>query len=258
MIHVRGIVLSFLLLDLVWSVKEEEKLKILQTLVTDLGLTHFTIKGSFERKGPIVSFCKFLVKADHFVNVVEDKTASGYISINEMSYSFENNSVFEHYQIKSKQFSNRLGNFQANKFIWQAPKNGVIRRSNLKGVLLRFIGIPFPNWFELPKHWEKSVKLNSQVGAFDVTDLVQGFSVDAVKLFAEKLNFKVQIFRPVDDTFGNYDEATKNATGLVKLLVEGKVDMTLFGMNSDRAKVLQFIHPIALPSSFAFTVKSKA
>lgn len=72
----------------------------------------------------------------------------------------------------------------------------------------------------------------------------EGALIDVVNIMSQKLNFRTCFIYSLDG-FGNYNETTDRATGLIRMVYEREVDLVVTGltMSYSRSKVIDFSFP---------------
>ena len=153
-----------------------------------------------------------------------------------------------------------LGYFsQDGKLRRKMDKNIFRRRSNLNGMAIKAITLPdTAKWMDFESNWDKTAKTTDVIpNAYDVTKFTKGFYHEILHSFCRKLNCSVQTYLPKDRTWGGYDSAKKELTGLFKYLLTTDIDLITahLSLNLERFQVANFLFPL-VSQKFGFAIKS--
>ena len=173
-----------------------------------------------------------------------------YSFINEPVYILSNNTLIEAYKYKSMKIQQSLGSFShIGKFEWKLNKNFFERRSDLHGITIKGITLTdSAEWMGLKPEWAKTATITNVIpNAYNVTKFTKGFYHEILQSFCKKLNCSVQVYQPKDRTWGGYDSAKKELTGLFKYLFTTDVDLIAapLTVSLERHQVVNFLFPLA-------------
>ena len=135
--------------------------------------------------------------------------------------------------------------------VWM-EKDRWVRRSDLRGLLLKAIVLQDPGYVKIDKNLSQqhSFRNRNQVGW-------SGIIPDVFESLAESLNFSFALIPPKDGTFGSYNAESDSWSGMVKDIMDGDGDLSGSSLyfTYDRSKALDFSIPF-LSSHCVFLVST--
>ena len=147
---------------------------------------------------------------------------------------------------------NVYGYYNKDVGIMQVEKDKLVRRSDLRGVLLKAIVLQDPGYVKIDKNLSKySFRNKNKVGW-------SGIIPDVFESLAESLNFSFALIPPKDGTFGSYNAESDSWSGIVKDIMDGDADMSGNGLffTYPRSKAINFSIPF-LSTDCVFLVSTQ-
>ena len=76
-------------------------------------------------------------------------------------------------------------------------------------------------------------------------DCWEGWNPDIIRQLQKDLHFTYEYVRPADDKYGGYDNETKTWNGMIKDILDRKIDLTIaLSINSERSKYIDYTSSI--------------